>query len=874
MSLFDAARYRLRTFFRPDTADHERDEEFAFHQTLAEANNAHALRNTTHLKETMRWMGATRWMDQFGQDLRFATRGLRRAPMYTAIVAFTLAIGIGANATVLGVIDTLYLRKLPVPEPERIVRIRQLGRWGNQRTATPLTWTVSPALYRELRTRIERVDGLAAYGMQSFRADGEWTWSAFVSGNYFAVLGVTPQRGRFIRADEEELGADHSIVVISDYLWRTKFKSDETILGRKIPIGTREFTIVGIAPPGFTGLHPEGRTNLWLPYPMVAVAMGKAIPGVDGPSMQMFARLRAGSSASELEGTANSTVRELARTGRADSTHSLKTIVQDRLVPFEPAARWGFSWMVFAWIVVALLHLVACSNVASLMLARAVARRRELGVRLCLGASRRRILMQSLTEASLLAAIGAAAGIVVWRWVTTLVTSMQFLSTGGAAFDWRIVGIVAFVSALSVLQFGLIPSIDASRSDPMSVLRGFSVARRGRHSRSEIVVVVQVAISTMLIANAAVFAMLWRRQVSEPPGFDADHVLVASLVARDARSIAAVRAAYDEAMARVAAVPGIRAATVSLGAPLFKATTTTSITSPGRSVAPTEQVQFPIAAVGPGYFTTIGASLVQGREFTLDDKLHPDAGRQLFVSVIVINEALSKQLWPSGGALGKQLKVYDSSIPSTIVGIVRDIRDVTASSSTPRAYVPLLMWAYPPSFEIVARIDDAAESATDNVTAALSGSTLVDRPVVRTMSAIRHDATSTSRTGSSILAACGGVALLLTCVGLYGLVSMWATRRRGEIGVRLALGATTTHVHRLLLSDAARIIGTGTIIGLALAYGLVQIERGSLGRLISLGVVEIASSLGAFTVVGGLAALIPSLRATRQTPAEVLRSAS
>jgi predicted permease len=871
MSLFDAARYRLRAFLRPGTADQERDEEFAFHQTLAAANNAYALANTTHLKEMMRWMGATRWMDQFGQDLRFGIRGLRRSAMFTAIVTATLAIGIGANATVLGVIDTLFLRKLPVPEPERIVAIRRLGRWGNQRTATPLVWTTSPPLYRELRTRIE---GLGAYGMQSFRADGEFTWSAFVSGNYFSVLGVAPQRGRFIRPDEEELGADHSVVVISDYLWRTKFKSDEAILGRKIPIGAGEFTIVGITPPGFTGLHPEGRTNLWLPYPMVNVAVGKTTAGVDGPSMQVFARLRSGSSASELEGTANNAIQELARAGRADSTLSLKTIVQDRLVPFEPAARWGFSWMVFAWIVVALLHLVACSNVASLMLARAAARRRELGVRLCLGASRRRILVQSLTEASLLAAIGAAAGIVVWRWLTTLVTSMQFLSTGNAGFDWRTVAIVALVSALTVLQFGLIPAIDASRSDPMSVLRGFSVARRGRHSRSEIVVVAQVAISTMLIANAAVFAMLWRRQVSEPPGFDANHIAVVSLNARDARSFGNVRAAYDEAISRISSVPGVRAASVSLGAPLFKSTTVTGITVPGRTVAPTEQVQFPIAAVGPGYFSTIGASLAQGREFTLDDKLHPDAGRQLFVSVIVINEALAKQLWPAGGALGKQLKVYDSSIPSTVVGIVRDMRDVTASSPIPRAYVPLLMWLYPPSFEVVARVDDAPASAIDKINAALSGSTLIDRPVLRTMSTIRHDATSTARTGSSILAMCGGVALLLTSIGLYGLVSMWATRRRGEIGVRLALGASSRHVHGLLLSDAARIIGTGTVIGFGLAFGLVQVERGSLGRMISLGVVEVAGSLAAFALIGGLAALLPSLRATRQTPADVLRSNS
>lgn len=242
------------------------------------------------------------------------------------------------------------------------------------------------------------------------------------------------------------------------------------------------------------------------------------------------------------------------------------------------------------------------------------------------------------------------------------------------------------------------------------------------------------------------------------------------------------------------------------------------------------------------------------------------------MSVVVINEALAKLFWPSGDALGKQLKLQESMIPSTVIGVVRDIHDVSPTAAAPRAYAPILTWLYPPFFEVVMRVDGKPALEIAKITGALSASALIHRPAVRTMSAIRRDATSVSRTGSSALALCAGVALLLTSVGLYGLVAMWAMRRRGEIGIRLALGASGTHVHGVQLSGAGRIVGTGIVIGVVLAFGLVQVERSSVGPMISLGAIEIAGSLATFILVSGVAALIPSLRATRQSPIDVLRS--
>jgi len=251
------------------------------------------------------------------------------------------------------------------------------------------------------------------YSMQTFHGSdelaAEGTWGAFVSGNYFALLGVTPERSRLIRSDEEEPAGEHSVVVISDFLWRERFGADERVLGRTISIGKGTFTIIGVAPPGFTGLHPEGRTNLWLPYTMTREALS-GTSGFDdrrGRPVMIFGRLRPSATVAEVQASADIASRELADSHPAtDSLLALHVAVRDRLTSYELSAS-GFYWMTFVWVMVALLHLVACSNVASLMLARAAARRRELGIRVCLGASRTRIVVQSLTEATVLAALGA-----------------------------------------------------------------------------------------------------------------------------------------------------------------------------------------------------------------------------------------------------------------------------------------------------------------------------------------------------------------------------------------------------------------------------------------------------------------------------------
>lgn len=824
-------------------------------------------------------------VDQLAQDVAYAARGLKRAPMFSVIVAVTLSLGIGANAAVIGAIDTLFFRKLPVPEAERIVAIYKIDRRDRGRADLAAGWGSVP-LFHDLRTRLAGLEGLALYGMQTFSvgdelAGGE-TWGAFVSGNYFTLLGITPQRGRLIRPDEEEPEGEHPVVVISDFLWRTKFDANARVLGRTIPIGKGTFTIIGVAPPGFTGLHSEGRTNLWLPYTMAREALGgrSGFDDRQGRPVLIFGRLRPKATVAEVQASADIAARELADSHPAtDSLLALHVAVRDRLTSYELSAS-GFHWMTFVWGMVALLHLVACSNVASLMLARAWARRRELGIRICLGASRRRILVQSLTEATLLAILGAGGALMIGRWLTQLIAKMQFMSTADPSLHPRVVVIVALITVATVLQFGVLPALDASRIDPLAILRGASGGRRTKHSRAEIVVVTQIAISLLLIANATVFLSLFRRQTTAAPGYDADHLIVASIDGRGAQRTspdsaaahdvpAMLVATYDEAMVRAAAVPGVRGVAAAIGAPLFHTGWYRELIVPNHVPTNDEPRQVSLQAVGPGYFATIGASLVGGREFTAEDRTGSGARLGVFTAVVV-NEALARRLWPNGDALGKRIGLRSSAM-ATVVGIVRDLHDVSSTNATPRAYFPMLEWAYP-TFDLIIRVGDEPAATADRVRSALATSTMFQRPAVRTMGSIRDDAAAVSRVGGYALAACAGVALLLTSIGLYGLVAMWATARRGEIGIRLALGASSRHVHALLLSRVGRIAGAGAAIGMICAFGLVRVERGWIGPIVRLDALVILTSLATLSAIVGLAVLLPSLRATRQPPAEVLRS--
>jgi predicted permease len=450
-----------------------------------------------------------RWLEQFGRDLAHAWRSLRRSPTFAVVVVATIAIGIGANATVLGIMDVAFLRKLPVPDADRIVRVLCGDTSRSVRWAKAGASSCSFPEARDLSQSVQGINGLAAYTMSYVKLGGEYSgiepYGSFVSGNYFDVLGVRPQRGRYIAPDDADPTQPRAVVVISDVLWRGTFGADENAVGRRIVIGSSEFTVIGIAPKDWSGVHPEGRTDFWLPYTTLLMATGKDVYESRDARViwpRLVGRLSAGASLGQVQGSLDNAALALAlRYPGSNAAIRYRATLSSTLVA-GPDAMNALSGFLVALIVVALVHLVACSNVASLMLGRAAARRRELGIRLCLGASRSRIFVSTLAEPLLLGALGGVGGLFVSRWFTDLVTSMRFMSAMNPGLDMRVITLVAIVSAGTALLFGLAPALLSARRDPMEVLRSASATSASSLGSPASILVLQAALSLVLLAQS------------------------------------------------------------------------------------------------------------------------------------------------------------------------------------------------------------------------------------------------------------------------------------------------------------------------------------------------------------------------------------
>jgi predicted permease len=545
-----------------------------------------------------------------------------------------------------------------------------------------------------------------------------------------------------------------------------------------------------------------------------------------------------------------------------------------RLVNIEDVP-FAFATMVLFWAMIALLHVVACSNVASLVLARAAARRRELGVRLCLGASRRNIVLHALAEPALLAIAGATGGVVIARWLTLLITRMQFMSAMDSGLDSRVLAIVALTAGATVLVFGLAPALEASRPDPLTTLRGLSSARavgRGRDA-GPLLVVLQVALSVILLANAAILTRTFERELTRDPGFDAAHLAVASIELRGTRSQwNDLDPSLDAMLARISALHGVRGAAIATGAPLVRAAGWfDELVIAGHHYTEDESRNVSMQVIGPGYFATIGAKLARGREFTARDRARGTDAAGWF-DAVVVNEAMVRRFWPNEDPLGKQV-AFRHRGAATVVGVVRDFHDLTLSAVPPRAYFPILEWRIWPKFEVMVQTTDDPAALAPVLRAAIASSTMpIQPPLVRSMPDLLSDSLELPRDGGIALGICASIALLLTSIGLYGLVSTLSEQRRKEIGIRLALGAHSMHIHKLMLGGVGRLVCIGALVGMCGAVAFVRIERGLWGPSIELEALPIVLSLALLGMIVAVAAYVPSRRATMRDPAEVLRT--
>jgi predicted permease len=890
MSWLDAARHRWRLLFDRQRLREEMEEELQFHlaldamQASPDEDVRESRRRFGHLpiiREDRRRASGLALLDRIGQDATYAIRQLRRAPGFTIAVALTLSLGVGANATMFAVIDRLMLR---APEgitgPDRVVEFRsvQVRRDGRVDSAVAFAY---PS-YMEFRAMSDVFASVSAVrGPIDLSVDRGVTASiargSLVADDYFQVLGVRPARGRFFSTDETREPGGDAVVVISNDHWRRRFAGATDIVGRTLLLQGHPYTVIGVAPRGFSG-HTLDATDVWLPLATATTLERGGTQWVSERGSRFYrviARLQPGTTRERA--TARISVGWTAWNIRPDrpATSAPPRVHFTSLIPAEYAARPEHRVAKLLAVVAGLLLVITCANVANLLLARALARRREIGVRLALGVSRSRLASLFVMDAVLLALLGSVGALVVAWWATPVVRTMLMAGTVVApwSMDARLVAFTVAIAVVSGAVAGIVPAMQASAPSLLGALR--QGARDGTVHRSRtrmVLLVAQGALCIALLAGTGLFVRSLQRIDAQHLGLDLDRVLVADYHARrGSESPERVREVYRQMTTRALAVPGVESASLSVGVP-FEGQYALPLAIPGHDSIPGMQrghAPF-LYAVTPTFFRTLGTRIVAGRGLTdLDD---------VGAHVAVVNATMARLIWPKGDAIGQCFKIVLRSPTADcvrVIGIVEDVRRDALIEPEPWAqyYVPLGQAPRPLSELTLLIRATNPDRVRPLLHRALQG-THDDLPYVKVRSL--REAVSRElrpwRLGFSMFALFGGLALVVAAVGTYSVMQFSVTQRVPEIGIRMALGARRGNVIRLFAREAVRIsalAGLGGVAVVLLAGPLVSellFETSPRDPLVIGAVVLIlmASAIAA--------TLLPAWRATRVDPVTALRA--
>ncbi len=820
-------------------------------------------------------------MTGFLRDIRHGVRSLLRAPAFTVAAVLTLGLGIGANGAMFALANGILWQPLPVRDPDELVVL-----FAHHRASG--TWSDLTRLDVErLRARREVFAGVIGYEPAPVavgaRGEVERTWGETVTDDYFEMLGAPPALGRTFTRDEAAAGAG-PVVVLGHDLWRRRFASDPQVIGTAVTINTRPFTVVGVMPPGFRGVYYPGfHPDLWIPVAQSTAlfpSAGGAATTLDGVELRVMARLHPGISPAQAEAAAAPVHAQRVTELPSRYAGTTVTVFRERDARPEPSIASGFALAGRLFLaIVTFVLLIACANVANLVLARARGRQREIGVRLALGGSRGRLVRLLMAESTVIAVLGGLAGLGFAAWASSAIARAVRLPTD-IPFDYdfglqprTLLWIVA-VSGASALLFGLVPALRTSAHSLVGTLKeaapGASGAVRSRLRRS--LVVAQVALSCVLLVAAGLAVRTLQAVRGIHPGFDVRGGLLAT-VSPDLLGYgpARGRALYAELTRRLTEVPGVRAASLAAPVPLDFTGSGGTVFVPGHGSADATRGGDPVGRtrVGTGFFAAIGTPLVDGRDFTVGDS----AGA---VPVAVVNESFVRRYWPGENSVGRQFRMDDAGgAPITIIGVARDAkyRDL-AEPAQPFLYLPIVQ-SYDGSATIVVRADAgdplALAPSLRRAIAALDPQLPVSD--VRTMDALlRGRALLLPRLATTLAGAFGLLALALAVVGLAGVVAYTVGLRTREFGIRLALGATPGAVVAEVLKDGAALAGIGIAAGVVLALAFARLVRGLLygvGPADPATFVVIAVALGA---AAALASWLPARRAARIDPVEALRS--
>ena len=902
MSFLHGLKYRLGVLLAPRRYARERAEETRFHLEREAAQRAHAERgaregdtgdwraahrkfgNVTYHTEEARQMAGLGFFDTAGQDLRFALRGFRRAPAFTAVAVLTLAVGIGANTAIFSAVNAMLLRPLPFPEPERLMKVSMTvppRAQGPARSDAPWSfpkWRV----FRDAQTIFEPATAFTAYEA-TVRANGEAErlQREFIDRNYLPLLGIRPMLGRNLVPAEDAAPGAPRVALIGHALWQRVYNADPKVLGQSISVDNAPHTIVGVMPPGFQGLSGTG--EVWLP---LMSQDAEQLEQAWSHSLTVVGRRKPGVS----EAQAMTVAKQLGE--RVDRAYPHPSIKDEHwgveakpldALRVEPVVRRSLLVLFGA---AGLVLLIACVNVANLFLVRASGRRREIAVRLAIGAGRGRLVRQLLTESTLLAALGGAAGVAVAYWGVRLLAALRpeaafrqrFVDIGVVSFSsiqldpWAL-GFAAFVSVLTGVLFGLVPALQATHPSLSEALKDGGARPKLRRLRAlsgrGVLAALEVALALVLLAGSGLMLRSLGNLMGIDPGFRAEQTLTLRLNTREGFGRDSLPGFYDALLERLRALPGVTSAALGDCPPLGGPCSGTVLAHRDRPpAAPGSEPFVGVYWVSPEWARTLDVPLKRGRMFGPADRMGAP-------KVVVVNETAAKKYWPGEDPIGKPVSVGQGGFwndTATVVGVVGDVR-FGSIDSLPQPDV-FLSYYQSPRGRMMVFLRTAGDPAALAPAARRAIREMApDLPIydIETLESRVGDAMAATRFSTVLLALFGAMALGLAMIGIYGVIAFAVAQRTREIGIRMALGATRGRVVRLVLGQGMGIAVAGAVAGLVAALAATRV----LGSLLYGVTPSDPTTFGAMVALLALAVIaacwIPARRASGIEPTEALR---
>jgi putative ABC transport system permease protein len=811
------------------------------------------------------------------QDLKYAVRLLGKAPAFTAVAVLSLTLGIGANTTIFTLAKAFFLESVPIKDPAHVVSLYSNAQ---SRKGPPQEYLPTPYLnavdYRE-KTNVFLGSSIAIFTGVKFVISGkqQQLFAELVNGNFFDVLGVQPFLGRGFSQAED--ASPSPVAVISYALWNTQFGGDQGILGRTIQLNEQDFTVIGVAPRELRNIGNLGSPDVWIPISMRDLMLS----GVQKQWLYdrgfrmvgMVARLKPGVNLKQSQTAVQALALELEKEYPKQNSGRSEMLVPINETAIPPQLHNVFAKAgALMMLIVSLVLLIACANVANLLLARATQRQREIAVRLAMGAGRMRLIRQLLTESLMLALLGGLFGILLGFWGKKVLSSL--LPPGLArnlnlSLDGRVLIYTLGLALVATILFGLVPALQASRMDRMALLKDRTNAPGGGarwYGLRGVLVMMQVALSLVALAGAGLFIHSLRNAQQIDPGFEVKHELVMFVNLGAAQyPQAQAEAFYRDVIDRLQSFPGVASASLADAAPFSGSLQRTTFTDGVDITDPRNGKLTPLIAVAPLYFKAAGISLLSGRTFD-------DQDNEKGAMVAIVNRAMAENFWPGQDPIGKHIHFLGETWDIAVVGEVNTVKYLTLGEP-PQAivYVPLKQH-YAPAVTVYVRTKEDPEKALASIRSTVQ-SLIPSVPLtnVQTVEQTLVQSLTAPRIGAELLGTFGLLALILAAIGTYGVMSYSVSQRTQEIGIRMSLGAQARDVRQLILASGLAMVSTGVAAGLAFSTLLARTMSSLLFGIGSFDAPSFLLTAALLIVVAMAACWIPARRAMRVDPLIALR---